>query len=1035
MSGLRVVASPALRSVCFHPGIVSLLCFAVSCGSWHDAPTELDYSLVDSDLKLVRIDSDPQESFLAIQLDTAGRLFVGGREALFVYEPSRDGGYEPRQELYRFPDHTWIYDIAIRGNDLYVLTVAALYLIRDGVSRRQGLEPERLVWGIPQGHVHQCLHGMVQGPEGDLYFASGDPLWFYGDFSRPDHWGHWTYFFQPEGSRLPYTGVGGVLRCRPDGSRLQVVSGGQRNSCGLAFDSRWNLFSNDNDHEGMPSEFVPGRLLHVTPKAYFGWPRGWLLSKDRRRADLLETMHPDLGRFVPVGQSYYNETFLPEKYRDNLLVARWGSRSVPRYRLRPHGATFQADEIPFLEGRNHARPVGVAVGRGGRIFLNISYMAHNEGSPVYPSDLVMVTRADDEPSHPFDAYEATEVSSDRLWLELSNPSWWRRYRAHIEILRRGGSLLEEAVERLGRGSAADPATGHLVWLAGARRSTRAMKLLTRLSSHADDELRLQAVRALVEYAESDAAPGTFVRLLSDPVPQIRLAALLSFFDGQGPVPEQVVQGPARSSDTYLRQTATRLLAKRASLDQLRRLCRSSDPETRLAGVLAAGFRLTLPPTTEPIPERLPLDQSREEHYVVQYSDGREDLRRLGRIGNFTVADHWAVGRRSPEQGALFQLLLAMLEDQAEPVRLQAAQFLFLLNDSRSEEGVQQVYRLSDERRLAVSGIRKTIQEVWTIGPYPDGDTGFGRAHPPEDGAVNLSRVDSVQGRDLAWQRLEAGRRLFDLCPDPGTCDRSSFYGYFRLESPRRQRANLLVGSDDGVKIWQDGAVIWDNPLERAALPFQDVISLQLETGSNDFLVRVQNTTGTSGLYLSYRTLGDVDVVLPEPMDSATLARRLREASSEEKSIPKDLLGLDWVREAEQGDVVRGKELYRSLACTKCHAIGSSGEGTGGPSLSDARKRFTVSYLVESILLPDQSLSPVFRETELQTKDGEVRTGLVVGETGQKIDFLQGDGSRLTIEKQRVKSRRLLDSSPMPHGLIESPDELRDLLTFILSSGS
>ena len=47
----------------------------------------LDYSLPDPALKLVRIDSAATESFLAVRADTTGRLFVGCREELVVYEP------------------------------------------------------------------------------------------------------------------------------------------------------------------------------------------------------------------------------------------------------------------------------------------------------------------------------------------------------------------------------------------------------------------------------------------------------------------------------------------------------------------------------------------------------------------------------------------------------------------------------------------------------------------------------------------------------------------------------------------------------------------------------------------------------------------------------------------------------------------------------------------------------------------------------------------------------------------------------------
>src|SRR3984893_17953229 len=236
-------------------------------------------------------------------------------------------------------------------------------------------------------------------------------------FSRPEE------ARDDEWVRTHYNGVGGVFHCRPDGSRLQIVARGLRNSCGLTFDRDWNLFTNDNDHESIPADYVPGRLNHVTPHSYFSWPRGWMLSKTPDRMDLLDTMITTLGRAVPVGQSYYDDTYLPPNYRNSLLLARWCTRQITFYPLRHKGATFQCEEHELLAGRDLARPVHVTVGRGGRIFATICYMAHNEGSPVYKSDLVIITRSDDSDEHPFDAYDAPTASPERLWKELSNPSW------------------------------------------------------------------------------------------------------------------------------------------------------------------------------------------------------------------------------------------------------------------------------------------------------------------------------------------------------------------------------------------------------------------------------------------------------------------------------------------------------------------------------------------------------------------------------------------------------------------------------------
>src|SRR5262249_1486140 len=49
--------------------------------------TELDYRPADAGLTATLIDRSQGESYVAVRPDPEGRLFVGGREALFVFEP------------------------------------------------------------------------------------------------------------------------------------------------------------------------------------------------------------------------------------------------------------------------------------------------------------------------------------------------------------------------------------------------------------------------------------------------------------------------------------------------------------------------------------------------------------------------------------------------------------------------------------------------------------------------------------------------------------------------------------------------------------------------------------------------------------------------------------------------------------------------------------------------------------------------------------------------------------------------------------
>jgi putative heme-binding domain-containing protein len=1027
--------------------VMLLVAMGSPVGAAESAET-VDYSLVDADLKLVRLDFSPTESFLSIRADSRGRLFVGGREALFLYEPDERGGYMPRRELYRFPEHSWIYDIELRGPDLYVLTLNALYIFPKGAVKQDGLVPKRLVWGVPMGHVHQCFHQLAWGPEGDLYISMGDPLWNYGDFNRPDHWGYWSFFSQPAGTKLPYCGVGGVFRCRPDGSRLQVVARGLRNSCGLVFDKEWNLFTNDNDDEGKPDGYVPGRLLHVTPHSDFSWPRGWMVAITPDRADLLETMVTGMGRSVPVGQCYYDDTFLPARFRHNLLVARWGQRSVTRYPLRHRGASFTAKEHSLLSGRNRARPVGVSVGRGGRIFAAISSMAHNEGSPVYPSDLVMITRADDTAAFPFVGFDMVSAESSKLFQELSHPAWSRRRQAHIELVRRGDRVAVDALARLERVAPDDLARPHLIWIAVAAarsaetstdQSNRIKAVLGPLTADAESAIRLQAVRALSEFFPRDEdLRSLFVRALTDLNAQVRQAALVSFFKATGEIPRQIIHGPARSSDTYLRQAATLLLAERATVGQISGWCGANDAKTRLAGVLAAGFRLTVPPATRPIPDHLPLEPWHSEKvYRLKFAHETVDLRDLGRTGLFTFADHWKAAKHSAEQEELFGLLRTRLNDPVEKIRLQAAHFLYLLNDARTEPLIARVRRENVRRKLLRARTHR-INPVWAVGPFDDRAEGLGRVHKPEVQAIDVT-AEYLSGRQtLRWSQIRnEGSSIHNLSEQFGKCDQSSFYVYTRLESFSRQEAMLLLGSDDGIKVWINGRVVWTNKASRSALPFEDVVFVNLEPGSNDLLTRVQNHSGECAVYLHYRSLGKVVQTLPDQLDVATLEERLVAAAADSKqtTIPPEFLQVDWRKEVSNGDAARGRQLFAAdgIGCAKCHAASPGEAVEGGPSLAEAAKRFTLAHLVESVLLPSKQVSPVFRSTLIVTKQGKTHVGLVIGENAEKLDLLTPEAKRLTLVKSEIEDRKLQDSSPMPAGIVRKRDELRDLLAFLFST--
>ena len=186
--------------------------------------------------------------------------------------------------------------------------------------------------------------------------------------------------------------------------------------------------------------------------------------------------------------------------------------------------------------------------------------------------------------------------------------------------------------------------------------------------------------------------------------------------------------------------------------------------------------------------------------------------------------------------------------------------------------------------------------------------------------------------------------------------------------------------------------------------------LDAQPGSNDVLVRVQSEDKDNRLYLQFRAKGEAAATLPDKLDGAMLAQRLREAAAAGKSasVPPEFLKVDWLKPSG-GNAARGRKLFGSLGCAKCHAITADQKGGGAPSLSQAGKRFTAPYVVESILLPSKQVADAFRSSTITLTDGRVLTGLVMNETADGLELLQPDATRKAVLKKDIEARKCVVS--------------------------
>ena len=74
---------------------------------------------------------------------------------------------------------------------------------------------------------------------------------------------------------------------------------------------------------------------------------------------------------------------------------------------------------------------------------------------------------------------------------------------------------------------------------------------------------------------------------------------------------------------------------------------------------------------------------------------------------------------------------------------------------------------------------------------------------------------------------------------------------------------------------------------------------------------------------------------------------------------------------------------------------------------------------------------MFRATLIVATSGKTYTGLVITETADRLELLQADAKKITFAKTDIETRKLQNLSPMPPGLLKQPNELRDLLAFLL----
>ncbi|MBX7075574.1 MAG: ThuA domain-containing protein [Pirellulales bacterium] len=169
---------------------------------------------------------------------------------------------------------------------------------------------------------------------------------------------------------------------------------------------------------------------------------------------------------------------------------------------------------------------------------------------------------------------------------------------------------------------------------------------------------------------------------------------------------------------------------------------------------------------------------------------------------------------------------------------------------------------------------------------------------------------------------------------------------------------------------------------------------------------------------------------------AALAQRAKKLSAGNNRLPSEdrqrvLSELLPIAE-RRGDVTRGKLVFEQN-CAKCHRHGDLGERIG-PDLTGMAVRPRAEILTD-VLDPNRSVEGNFRQYVVTTTDGLILTGLLLAETKTSVELLDSQAKRHVVQRDEIDEFAASPLSVMPEGFEKLPaDDLAALLEFLSVKG-
>ena len=931
------------------------------------------------------------------------------------------------------------------GNRLLFTCIPDLWELRDddGDGKAEHRQSLATGFGVHFALFGHDLHGLVEGPDGKIYFSIGD---------------RGLHVETPSGV-LSNPDSGSVLRCNPDGSELELFATGLRNPQELAFNEFGDLFSVDNNSDSGDR----ARIIQIVEGSNTGWRMSYQYLPDRgpfNREKIWHTKNPEQPAGIvppiahlsdgPSGLVYYPGTGMTDDCRDSFFLADFrgapASSGIRRFHLEQDGAGYRlANDKMFMEG---ILATDCDFGPDGNLYV-ADWIEGWNGTGMgrlyrIADDAAELVEARHESARALK--EIPNLATEQLIALLSNPNMRVRQSAQRQLVSLGQSSNELLVELARQGDANRHARIHAIWALGslATQDATLFNAIAALCTDGDSEVRNQAARTLGRAkslaAENRNALGEIlVKLLKDPSLRVRASAATSIGAlGYQPALAALLKGAsdnADAGDPIVRTGIVMGLAGSQSEEELVSAAKDAGQTARIAIVLA------LAKQKSPRVGEFVADES--EAVVLEAARAIWDTPIVAANNAFAVV----LNKISPTNEPLVRRALAASQAVRTPESLQGV-VRYALNPSAPPSMRDHAWGLISHWSAPSS--RDPVHGQWrplTTQPVEEIVAAIQEVWPSVLQASEADPTGVIIAAELGLP--EAIRQL------PELLDRPNLDAKFQ---PRIIAA--MEQADDSVaeRVIDFGLKSPDAEVRSAA---RQLLAERFPAKAVDQLTSAANEGETRERQAALSLLGKIDLPAAHAAIASWMTRaeqgdcpdelllEVLEASQsakdeslvkrhtklvEQQSASGDLATL-YAAAAVGGDAARGEQLFlsnESLSCRRCHSL-TPGEQLVGPSLADVGAKRTRQEIIESVTRPNAKIVEGFQTTSMLLDTGVVVTGTLRHEDDKKAVLLNADGKEVEVDLETVEDR-VQGLSAMPEDLMKfmSQRDLRDVVEFLSS---